>query len=70
MGALKKYIETIFAEFPKTADVLETKEELLTTMEDRYTSLCSAGRSEKVAIGIVIGEYGLVDELKESLHIC
>ncbi|MBO1305899.1 hypothetical protein JZO70_06995 [Enterococcus sp. 669A] len=69
MGALRNYLETIFSEFPHTENIAEAKQELLAEMEEHYTSLRRAGRSEQVAIGIVIGEHALVDDLKESLHL-
>ena len=38
-------------------------------MEDKYTELIREGRTENEAIGIVISEFGNLDELAEDLGI-
>lgn len=68
MDTIKNYLETLFIEFPKTAEVQRAKEELLAIMEDHYWSLRDEGKSEHEAIGAVISEFGSVDELKETLQ--
>lgn len=38
-------------------------------MEDKYNELISEGKSDNEAIGIVISEFGNLDELADSLGI-
>jgi len=69
MNTLKMYIENLFQSLPKTDEVIRAKEELIAMMEDKYNELKIQGKSENEAIGIVISEFGNIDELKEELGI-
>lgn len=69
METIKNYLESMFARLPNTPEVQKAKYELAQMMEDKYTELLSEGKSENEAIGIVISEFGNLDELAESLGI-
>ncbi len=69
MEIIKNYLESMFANLPNTPDVLRAKSELLSMMEDKYSELISEGKTENEAIGIVISEFGNLDELADSLGI-
>lgn len=69
METIRNYIENLFASLPKTAEVLKLKEELLQNMEEKYLEHKKEGRSENEAIGIVISEFGNIDELLEEMQI-
>ncbi|SEW01375.1 permease prefix domain 1-containing protein [[Clostridium] fimetarium] len=69
MDTIKMYIENLFQSLPKTNEVIRAKEELIAMMEDKYNELKIQGKSENEAIGIVISEFGNIDELKEELGI-
>ena len=69
METLKNYLETMFLNLPNTPPVQRAKNELWQMMEDKYTELKAEGRSENEAIGIVISEFGNLDELAEDLGI-
>jgi len=69
MDTIKMYIANLFQSLPKTDEVLRAKEELIAMMEDKYNELKSQGKSENEAIGIVISEFGNIDELKDELGI-
>ncbi len=69
MDTIRTYVENMFASMPKTAQVLKVKEGLLTSMEDKYNQLKSEGKSENEAVGIVISEFGNIDELTRELGI-
>lgn len=69
MDTIKIYIENLFNSLPKTNEVIRAKEELIVMMEDKYNELKGQGKSENEAIGIVISEFGNIDELKEELGI-
>ena len=69
METLKNYLESMFASLPNTPEVLKAKEELFGMMEDKYNELISEGRPENEAVGIVISEFGNLDEVAESIGI-
>ena len=69
METIRNYLESMFANLPNTPDVLRAKEELYQMMEDKYNELISEGRTPNEAVGVVISEFGNLDELSESLGI-
>jgi len=69
METIKNYLDNMFARLPKTARIAELKNNILATMEDKYNELKSQGRSENETIGIVISEFGNIDELLAELGI-
>lgn len=69
METIKNYIENLFSALPVNAETKKAKEEFLTNMEDKYTELKNQGKSENEAIGIVIAEFGNIDELKRELGL-
>lgn len=69
METIKNYLESMFLNLPNTPEVYRAKNELLQMMEDKYTELKEEGKSENEAIGIVISEFGNLDDLAEDLGI-
>lgn len=69
METIRNYLDNLFASLPKTAKVLELKSNILANMEDKYNELKSQGKTENEAIGIVISEFGNIDELIDELGI-
>lgn len=69
MDMIKGYLESMFANYPNTPEVVRAKSELLQMMEDKYSELISEGKNENEAIGTVISEFGNLDEIAESLGI-
>ena len=69
METIRNYLETMFLNLPNTPQVQRAKNELWQMMEDKYTELKQSGKSENEAIGIVISEFGNLDELAEDLGI-
>lgn len=69
METITIYLENMFAAFPQTPEILNLKEEMLCNMEDKYNELKQAGKTENEAIGIVISEFGNIDELVQELGI-
>ncbi len=59
----------MFAQLPNTPEVWNAKNELSQMMEDKYNELRAEGKSDNEAVGIVISEFGNLDELAESLGI-
>ncbi|MDE6364615.1 MAG: permease prefix domain 1-containing protein [Lachnospiraceae bacterium] len=69
METIRNYLETMFAKLPVTFEVQKAKNELWQIMEDKYTELLQEGKTENEAVGIVISEFGNLDELAEELGI-
>lgn len=69
MDTIKTYLENMFMQLPRTPEVLKAKEELLNMMEDKYNELKAEGKTENEAVGIVISEFGNLEELAEELGI-
>ena len=69
MNAIKNYLDNMFRNLPNTEEVRKAKAELLQMMEDKYEELISEGKTDNEAVGIVISEFGNLDELAESLGI-
>ncbi|RDU23903.1 permease prefix domain 1-containing protein [Anaerosacchariphilus polymeriproducens] len=69
METIKNYLETMFAQIPQTPETLKIKEDLLSNMEEKYHELKNEGKSENEAIGIVISEFGNIDELMNEFGI-
>lgn len=69
METIKNYLDNMFMGLPKTPQVQRAREELLAMMEDKYQELKAEGKTENEAIGIVISEFGNLEELAESLGI-
>lgn len=69
METIKNYLEVMFAKMPGTEQMRALKENLLLNMEEKYHELKREGKSENEAIGIVISEFGNIDELMDELGI-
>ena len=69
METIKSYLSNMFAGLPKTARMEDLKNNILSNMEDKYNELKNQGKTENEAIGIVISEFGNIDELINELGI-
>ena len=69
MNTIRNYLDNMFLGLPQTEDVSRAKKELLAMMEDKYNELKNEGKTENEAIGIVISEFGNLDELGDTLGI-
>ncbi|MEK8130755.1 permease prefix domain 1-containing protein [Paenibacillus filicis] len=69
METIIAYLDNIFETLPRTSQVLKLKQDLLASMEEKYEELRSEGKSKHEAIGIVISEFGNIDELISELDI-
>ena len=67
MDAIKTYLETMLSKLPQTEESFRLKNELLISMEEKYSELKAAGKSENEAIGTVISEFGNIEELVEEV---
>lgn len=69
METIKTYLENMFMSYPNTSAVQKAKMELLQMMEDKYMELKAEGKTENEAVGIVISEFGNINELADDLGI-
>jgi len=69
MNIIKTYIENIFVSLPNTKEVNKMKHDLLLNMEEKYLELKKNGKTENEAIGIVISEFGNIEELANELGV-
>ncbi len=69
MDTIREYLNNMFLGFPETPAVLRAKAELLEMMEDKFEECLQEGKSEKEAVGIVISEFGNIEEIAEELGI-
>lgn len=63
MDTIKTYLDNLFRTLPNTEQLKRLKLDLLANMEDKYLELKSNGKSENEAVGVVIAEFGNIDEL-------
>ena len=69
METIKKYLEAMFANLPRTPEVIKAKDELWQMMEDKYTELIGEGKTENEAVGTVISEFGNLEDLADVLGL-
>ena len=69
MNTIINYVETMFMNLPDNEEISEMKQEILTNMEEKYYELSEDGLSENEAIGLVISEFGNIDELMTELDV-
>ncbi|WP_042200381.1 permease prefix domain 1-containing protein [Paenibacillus camerounensis] len=69
MDTIAAYLNNMFASLPRTEQTYNLKQDLLANMEEKYHELKKEGKSENEAVGIVISEFGNIDELVEELGL-
>ena len=65
---VKRYLDELFEDAPKTRKAMELKEEMMQNSMEKYQDLLSDGWSEEDAYKNVIGSIGDVTELFEDLE--
>ena len=66
MKKIHDYVEVMFQEFPKTKKINDIKANIIDAMESKYEDLIAEGKTEQEAVGVVIAQFGNIDELKEE----
>lgn len=69
METIRNYLENMFSVLPKNADTIKLKADMLDSMSEKYNELKADGKSENEAIGIVISEFGNIDEIVKEFGI-
>ena len=69
MNVIKNYVEAMFLNLPRTEELEGLEKDILANMEDKFLGLLEEGKTESEAIGVVISEFGNIDELLEELGL-
>nr|WP_315020386.1 permease prefix domain 1-containing protein [uncultured Aminipila sp.] len=69
MNQIRNYIEVMFSSLPNTHEVVEMKLNMLENMEEKFQELLKDGKNENEAVGIILADFGSMEELKEELGI-
>jgi Predicted membrane protein len=69
METIKNYLDNMFKSLPKTEEISNLKNDIYENMQDKYQELKANGKSENEAIGIVISEFGNIEEILDAFGI-
>lgn len=69
MDTIFSYVESVFINLPRTPEMEQLKRDMLLNMEEKYEELKASGCSENEVIGIVLSEFGNIDEIIEEYDI-
>lgn len=64
---IREYVESLFADAPKTAGASDLKEEIIGNLEEKYDDLTAGGMSAEEALESVKSNIGNVEELIAGL---
>lgn len=66
---LQSFLDNLFSTFPMTEEMHRLKANLNVHMEEKYQSYIVDGKTVNEAIGLVISEFGSIDEILEEYGI-
>lgn len=69
MNQIRNYVEAMFYNLPKTKEIIEIKLNMIENLEEKFNELLSSGKNENESIGIILSQFGSIDELKKELGI-
>lgn len=69
MHRIVNYIDNCFSAIPKTQEVQNMKANIYEHMTESFQSLIAQGKNEDEAFGIVVSEFGSMDEILKELNI-
>lgn len=69
METINSYLDSIFFSLPNSDEMKRLKLNLKDSMEDKYLELKNEGKTENEAIGIVISEFGNIDEILKEMGV-
>lgn len=64
---LRQYMDSLFADAPQTAGMVELKEEMIQNLTDKYNDLRAEGKSEEAAYNIAVASIGDVRALIDGM---
>lgn len=69
MSKVTDYIDNLFFLMPRTEAAAEMRLKLIESSEDKYEALRSWGKTEDEALGIVVSEFGSMEEICAELGV-
>lgn len=69
MEKIRIFVENVFSGLPKTKEVMDMKREIQSNMEEHYLELIRQGKDEDAAFGVVIGEFGSIEDIRHELNL-
>ncbi len=69
MSKVTDYIDNLFFLMPRTEAAAEMRLKLIESGEDKYEALRGWGKSEEEALGIVVSEFGSMEEICAELGV-
>lgn len=69
MSKVTDYIDNLFFLMPRTEAAAEMRLKLIESSEDKYEALRGWGKSEEEALGIVVSEFGSMEEICAELGV-
>jgi len=66
---IRFYVNGMFETLPKTKDVIDIKQNILESMEDKYSEYVGSGMDEDEAFSKVVKEFGNIEEIKTTLGL-
>lgn len=69
MEKIRIFVENVFSGLPKTKEVIDMKRDIQNNMEEHYLELIRQGKDEDTAFGVVIGEFGSIEDIRHELNL-
>jgi hypothetical protein len=69
METIYTFLENLFKGLPQTKQLKKVKDDLYQIMIEKYLDYKEDGKTENESIGLVISEFGNIDEILESFNI-
>lgn len=69
MSQISNFVEAMFSGLPKTEEVVKVRLQITDNMEEKYDALIKEGKNANEALGIVMAEFGTIEELRKELGI-
>ena len=69
MSKVTDYVDNLFFLMPRTDAAAEMRQKLMESAEDKYEALVSWGKNEDEALGIVVSEFGSMEEICAELGV-
>ena len=69
MEKIKTFLNNVFAALPKSKEVVDMRNSIEQGMIEHYNDLVKEGKSEAEAFGIVINEFGNIEDIRRELNV-
>jgi hypothetical protein len=69
METIYTFLENLFKGLPQTKQLKKAKDDLYQMMIEKYLDYKEDGKTENESVGLVISEFGNIDEILESFNI-